>query len=189
MTDRVQTGRVQADRVKTADGQTLYRDRHKDRGSACQGSIAEQAHVVATSSGPMQRASCASFGARHCIFTSGALTWCLRCGCYGEKRMQHLQRPCCWGFFNDIAGAFERVDTKLLLQKLRTARLHETYINFFVSYFHTRRAIVACNNAKSAHLLLIIKYFRGQYSVHRCGILLKCRRSSVFARRRRKHFC
>ena len=52
-------------------------------------------------------------------------------------------------FLSDIAGAFDRVDTELLLEKLKRCGLSDKMLGFLNSYLVERKAVVIVNGTKS----------------------------------------
>ena len=57
-------------------------------------------------------------------------------------------------FMSDIAGAFDRVDAKKLLTKLRGLGVCEPFLDFIASYVQDRAARVAVDRAESAPFAL-----------------------------------
>ena len=64
-------------------------------------------------------------------------------------------------YLSDISGAFDKVDTNRMMQKLEAAGLNATYLRFFKSYLSTRRAIVLVNGEMSEVFELQNMVFQG----------------------------
>ena len=64
-------------------------------------------------------------------------------------------------YLSDISGAFDKVETELLLRKLRAAGLKDTFLKFFRSYLAPRRAIVLAEGEHSIALVLRDMIFQG----------------------------
>ena len=64
-------------------------------------------------------------------------------------------------FLNDISGAFDRVDTKKLLAKMRRLGICETLMAFFEDYLAPRSARVAVDGAESFAFVVLNMVFQG----------------------------
>ena len=64
-------------------------------------------------------------------------------------------------FLSDISGAFDRVDTKKLLAKMRRLGICETLMAFFEDYLAPRSARVAVDGAESFAFVLLNMVFQG----------------------------
>ena len=64
-------------------------------------------------------------------------------------------------YLSDISGAFDKVETKRLLAKLRAAGLNDTFLAFFDDYLASRAALVLVGGESSAELELKNTVFQG----------------------------
>ena len=64
-------------------------------------------------------------------------------------------------FLSDISGAFDRVETELLLRKLRRAGLNERWLEFIASYLAPRQAVVIVNGKRSQTLSIADMVYQG----------------------------
>ena len=64
-------------------------------------------------------------------------------------------------FLSDISGAFDRVECKLLLEKLEAAGVCSQLLSFLKSYLEPRRARVVVNGARSDEFVLANSVFQG----------------------------
>ena len=62
---------------------------------------------------------------------------------------------------SDVSGAFDRVDTKKLLAKMRRLGICETLMAFFEDYLAPRSARVAVDGAESFAFVLLNMVFQG----------------------------
>ena len=64
-------------------------------------------------------------------------------------------------FLRDIAGAFDRVDTDILLSKLRRLGVCDVFLEFFADYLKPRRAFMGVDGADSYEFILKDMVFQG----------------------------
>ena len=64
-------------------------------------------------------------------------------------------------YLSDISGAFDRVESEMLLEKLKAAGLNEDTLLFLESYLQPRRATVLVTGAKSEERVLENSVFQG----------------------------
>ena len=64
-------------------------------------------------------------------------------------------------FLSDISGAFDRVDSKKMIRKLRRAGVCEPLLGLLANYLEPRRANVAVDGALSIEMVLLDMLFQG----------------------------
>ena len=67
-------------------------------------------------------------------------------------------------YLGDISGAFDRVDAKRLLHKLRRLGVCDKLVNFFMDFLAPRLARVAVDGSFSADFVLQNMVFQGTVS-------------------------
>ena len=83
--------------------------------SACAGSVAERALESTGMAAANVSQEAGPYGRGHKLYLNGQLVFCISCGCYGDKRMRDLKRPC--------RGPAARAARETQLRRLR-AGLH-----------------------------------------------------------------
>jgi hypothetical protein len=61
----------------------------------------------------------------------------------------------------DTAGAFDRVDSSIVLRKCREAGVCDAFLNLFEDFFSPRQAVVVVNGVRSAINVLFDQVYQG----------------------------